>query len=531
MKSIVSYLEQHGPTRSAKLVSMLVDQGIAADTARQRVARLRSPVFKFPLKLLPKNESFVYLAQQRNTEEFWDNFVRDLRETNSVFGFAIDGLLARGGAVPRDQFAVICGGPANPMQKQLNAERILETLTKASFLETVVWSDQQVVRFKGGGAYFPSRDMGEMILLDALREWARKLGFASYNLLAIRREPDLQPIGPFQFDIAGPSYFNPLSEGGKPGFFVADVFSEGTLTEHHIRYFIRKVSVLRSMKMGVKLMPMLVAESFTGAALTAGHAAGISLATPTILFGRRAGAAMSSLIQTLRNAAAHASADNSDRLVRLLTDLTEIEGRAGNLRGVLFELMAAYLARRTAVSIEMGISARDDATGKKVDIDVLKVTQMSAEVTCIECKGKEPGGKVSLLEVEEWLAKIPTIRAFLADHRSLREAAQVYELWTSGTFEADALALLQREKTKRKKVNIGWKDGADVIAIARAGKEKAMADAFDQHFRRHPLAEVSLAVEENPPPFGIPLTDDLFKKLGPAPYGGVPALSAPSEKL
>ena len=102
--------------------------------------------------------------------------------------------------------------------------------------------------------------------------------------------------------------------------------------------------MLRAMRNGISVMPILVAESFTGGALKTGHAAGISLATPTILFGRRVGAAIISLVQTLKNVAAYAAADTPERIVGLITDLSEIEGRAGNLRGVLFELLAGYLA-------------------------------------------------------------------------------------------------------------------------------------------------------------------------------------------
>jgi hypothetical protein len=48
------------------------------------------------------------------------------------------------------------------------------------------------------------------------------------------------------------------------------------------------------------MMPILVAERFTPAALTERHAAGISLATPTTLFGRRVGAAIVSLLDYFR---------------------------------------------------------------------------------------------------------------------------------------------------------------------------------------------------------------------------------------
>ena len=125
--------------------------------------------------------------------------------------------------------------------------------------------------------------------------------------------------------------------------------------------------------------------------------------------------------------------------------------RNGNLRGILFELMVGYLARRNAVSIDMGIRARAPKTGKTKDIDVQAITAHNSGVTAIECKGKEAGGSLSLAEVEEWLAKIPVFRAHYANHSTLREAEQRFEIWTSGSIDADALARLEREKAQRTK--------------------------------------------------------------------------------
>lgn len=515
------FLRQHGPTRSSKLAEALQAEGVNPEAARQRLSRARAPVRKFPLRLLPKKEAFLYLEDQRNTDLFWSNFLRDMRETGSVYALALDGLFARGGTIPFDMFPVISGAPATPMRGQLNANHVRDTLIKASFVDDLYDTDgTRYLRFKGGGPYYPPRRTAELVLLDAVREWARKLGLAGYNTIAIRGEEGLRPIGPFTFDLAGPSYFAPVQQpGGKPGFIVADVFADGTLNENHIQYFIRKVTMLRSMRPGYAVLPFLVGESFTGPALKAGHAAGLSLATPTNMFGRRVGAALASLVETLKNVAAYASSEDPARITRLITDLSEIEGRNDNLRGVLFEFMCAYLARRDAVSIDMGVVARDPETGKVVDVDIFKVTHQMASVTCIECKGKEPGGTLSLDEVRTWLAKAAVMRAHLATHPHYREAEHRFELWTSGTFEPDALAYLKSEKQKRTRAPIDWKDGDAVLALGAAGKEKAMTDAFRQHFLNHPLAEVAYSVQTSNTTSLVVPTSDVLNRIAPGAFG------------
>jgi hypothetical protein len=139
----------------------------------------------------------------------------------------------------------------------------------------------------------------------------------------------------------------------------------------------------------------------------------------TTLFGRRVGAAMMSLVETLKNVAAYASAESPERITRLITDLSEIQGRDDNLRGVMFELLCAYLARRDAVSIDMGVVARDPESGRSVDVDIFKVTHQMASVTCIECKGKEPGGMLTVDDVQTWLRKVAVMRVHLATHPPL----------------------------------------------------------------------------------------------------------------
>lgn len=493
---IQKYLSEHGPSRSSLVVEALIASGLTAEAARQRISRSRKPVRRFPIAMLPKREAFLYLEKDRNSERFWDNFMRDLRATGSVFGMAVDGMIARGGLIRRDAFPVISSAPLLPVANQLSVEVVEKRLLGAGFmrevyLDNVVHYELPISLANASPEGLRARDLTERILLDGVREWARKIGLVSFNAVRVRSEPDLKPIGPFAFDLAGPSYLLPLQGPGKPGFVVADVFAEGRLGPNEVQYFIRKAKMLKSTLKDIGILSIIVADEFSGSALKAGHAAGVIMATPKDLFGRRVGAAITSLMEVLKNAAAYASS-SPERLMSLMDNLFEIEGRNGNLRGVLFELVAGYLARTDAVSIDMNVIAKDPQTGRSAEIDVLKVKHQSASVTAIECKGKEPGGVLTVAEVEEWLKKIPTIRAHLRSHHTFREAEQSFEIWTSGTIEPDALSLLQHEKAKRTKAPIDWKDGQAVLKLASKGKEKGIADALKQHFIRHPLSEVSV---------------------------------------
>jgi hypothetical protein len=498
MDSISDYLEQNGPTRSSIIADWLQkDCQITAEAARKRISRIKQPLRKFPIHLLPKGESFLYHQEQRKEERFWVNLQRDMRATESIFGAAIDGLIARHGVILEKEFLVISGATSTPLKKQLMAKTVADRLINAGIIERRNLEDGNSYLFicrneisnpDWGG--IESRNLTEGIILDGLREWAKKLGLASYNKINIRGEINMKPVGPFMFDLAGPSYLLPFKNKVKqPGFLVADVFSDGILDEYQIRYFIRKAQIIQSVMKNTGVLGMLIAEGFTGKAITEGHTAGIILSTPKDIFGNRAGKAIQTLLETLSDTARYASS-SPERIAKLINDLSEIEGSAGNLRGILFELLVAYLARRSAVSIDMGVRAKDASNGKTADIDILKFTSQGSECTAIECKAKIPGGSVNIEEVQDWIRRLPTFQAHIRSLSHLKEAKITFEIWTSGNFNTDALELLNKEKEKRLKCPISWKDGQQVLSIAKEGKEKAITDALQQHFIKHPLYEV-----------------------------------------
>lgn len=397
--NIQDYLKEHGPNTAAVIGAWLQANGVKAEAARKRLSRALPPIRSFPVPLFPKGTRFMYLQSQRETDRFWTSLHRDLRASGSVYGMAFDGLLARRGVTTVAEFPVISGATVTPIKRQVTAETVIKRLQEARLVTQADYGAGPVI-LVGQGALgaanydgMRARDTVERVIMDGVRDWARSIGAASYNQIAIRGEEALKPVQQFRFDLAGPSYLLPLQRGDKrsPGFLVADVFSEGALDEFHVRYFLRKAKALHSTLKSATILPILVASEFTSAALTTGHAGGILMATPKALFGRRAGEALSTLLTTLNNAAAYASAASPERLIGLVNSLKEIEGRSHNLRGPLFELLAAYLVRKDAVSIDMGVRTRDPKTGEVAEIDILKVREMARRFVAIECKAREPG--------------------------------------------------------------------------------------------------------------------------------------------
>lgn len=311
MDPLTNLLTKYGPSRSSRLSEMLqAEFGATPDAARKRLSRAKPPVRSFPFSLLPKREAFMYLVDDRGSERYWTNFHHALRETESVYAAAIDGMVARGGIVSIDEFAVISGAP-NQQRKHVPASLVLQRLCDAGFLRTANIIDLgemvELAREELGHVDrtgYPLRQSVESVILDGVREWARKLGLASYNSIAIRGEDHLRLVGSYKWDLTGPSYVLPLREGKEfphgQGFLAADAFAGEILDAHHIRYIIRKAMGLRATTKVGRVLPLIIAQGFTGEALTAGRKAGLVMATPANLFGQRVGRALGDLLTMLK---------------------------------------------------------------------------------------------------------------------------------------------------------------------------------------------------------------------------------------
>lgn len=498
MTPIAKVLTKEGPGRTSRLVAKLTQSlGISPAAARQRLWRARASVERHS-GLLPKREAFLYLKRQRNTQIYWDHLLRDLRDTGSIYACAIDGLRARGGVVPVDEFAVVSGAPI-ALKKQVSTSRVMRELVSLGVMREeergglgrCCIAEASALVIPLDTAYVRARRLAEGVVLDALREWAWKNGIGSRNTITIRGESKPCKVGQFKWDLAGPSYLLPLRRTSQAhGFLVADVFTGSRLDVPHIQYFVRKVQTYQKTSNSGSLLPIIMADSFTSEAMTHGHKAGLILATHGSLFGRHTALAITNLMETLVKVATNVAVDE-ESLYRLLNQLSEVEGRAGNMRGIIFELLTAYVAMREyGGKSDLRVLHTHRENGRRVEIDVFCVTERNS-VHLIECKGKAPGGTISLDEVNRWLGKLPIMRDYVEGRVDLREHDQTYAFWTTGSFEPDALEKLKYEKRQRTRRPIDWKDGKAVRAMAVSRGLKAIGDALQEHFLKHPVAKLS----------------------------------------
>ena len=505
MDPIENILKRVGPSRSSTIAKILENElGMSPQAARQRISRNRSVEINRNAGLFPQREMFLYLKQDWGSEQYWTRLIADLRTTGSTYGCAIDGISARGGIVPVGEFDIVSGAPIR-LKKQVSSNQVAAKLMRLHAM--------RVEEIDGVGSCYVANALvtddlcdldprefavlrvAENLALEGLREWVGRNSVGAFTKIAIRGENFPAQVGQFKFDLTAPCYLlpvrNQLRRDGishtSPGFVVADSFVTRALSATHIRYFIRKVKIYEKTSNSGRLFPILLANEFSPRALKEGRSEGLMLVTPNNLFGRHVVSALDNLIETLKDVSR--VLEDEDGLCVLIDALSEIEGRNGNMRGILFELLVAHLVQHAlgAKDLAFRVPHTHSKNGRSTDLDIL-FKKNGNSVHIIECKGKHPGGSISIDEVEEWIEKIPIMRDYLNSRSDLKNLKRVYEFWTSGRFTDEALVRLKREKVSRTQQPIDFKDGGEVCELASNSNLNAIVRTLNEHFLNHPLA-------------------------------------------
>ncbi|WP_052143500.1 hypothetical protein [Aeromonas hydrophila] len=507
--ALINLLKQHGPMLSSDLSKQLeAKYKLNPEAARKRVGRGCPGMNRLNHIVFPHRSRFVYRQEDYGSPFFFRNLMDALRKTRSTYFAALQALEIRDNVMPKNHFLIACGAPI-AQKKHVSAESLLERLIKATLVKEValLGGELYVVRIDHLqmldettlSAQTKGRLIAEKVTLFAVKDWSRNLGMVSYDSVATREDEDsnaLPKVGTFNWDLAGPSYLFPMREYVnttlKPGFFVCDIVLNGRVSVDHLAGFINKCITLRSLRNVGKCLQIFVAESYHSDAFTRLKEMGIIPATTESLFGRDVALALKELCSVLRDTAK--LTQNPDALDKIFCDLSRIEGATSTLRGSLFEFAVAQIARSTFLGYqqEMNRIVRD-SIGAKAEIDIL-AQRPNHEVVFIECKGIHPISTLGDEEVEKWLTKrIPVIRGFVKTHSEWTHLTQRFELWSSGKFSGNAIAMVTAAQANNPKFKIHLRDADYVLAQAMASKEAGLLKTYQQHFVTHPMQEFERA--------------------------------------
>ena len=526
-------LRMEGPCLSSRLCSVLESRGLNAEAARQRISRAPSAVKRLAGLIFPRNVRFLYHELDFNSAHYWHALVRDIEKASPAYTAAIAALRARGGIVPLRHFPVVCGAPV--LQRgQLASQSVLERLLHVRVLKEVdVPAVGRCIAFDANGHLggysqrkLKARLLTEGILLLAVRDWARNLGVISFDKVAIRDEDaDLPKVGTFHWDLAGPSYLRPLARrdrDGKlqPGFVVCDAIVGQFIDKAGVAAFVRKVELVGYLPNLASILPLLVVDHFEAEAFRLARSRGVIAATPESLFGREVAQGLGALLKALTSAGEMAS-KNPDIIDEVFRKLGRIEGAATNLRGALFEMLVGHCVQQCEDGlIDIGKTLRDPESMAAAEADVFRIKERR-EVWCYECRGYQPAAIIDFAMVEEWLTKkVPVMHGALRGEERFQGCRFHFSFWTTGIFAPDALTFLKDAAERTKRYSVEWKDGVAVKKYASKLTRSSVPKILDEHFFRHPLAEMTARRDPGPAARRVAVVADSTCLSNPPNMGG-----------
>nr|WP_319528432.1 hypothetical protein [Pseudomonas laurentiana] len=314
-------LEHWGPCLSNVLADELVRRfGVSASNARQLIKR--STTNRLKGISFPHRSTFVYLTNQYGSMIFFDRLVEALKVTNHACGYGLAALRDRGGLLPIDHFKIACGAP-KLQSKHLSAERVAEQLIAANLIKRVellgIGECLALASFTDEDEQLAFLDLNarlkvEAMALNAVRDWVRRLGIGSWEMVRIRDEGGIPNAGPNYWDLSAPSFLHPLlgSPGiradsdqsvaikPKPGSFVCDIYLGEKLTEDAAKAFIKKCQNVRGFPNVAPILQMFLAESYDQKAVRAIRGHGAIAATLDSLLGTDVAQALHELASVLK---------------------------------------------------------------------------------------------------------------------------------------------------------------------------------------------------------------------------------------
>lgn len=493
---VVDALKLLGPCLSTDLTDYLVKKfGLTPAAARQRVSRAPAVVKRLGHLPFQRNARFLYLQSDYASPWYWERLYEAIYATKGAYARALGAVEARE-IVPLEHFRTACGAPI-AQKKHISADTVLARLVSASVLTTLtlpglgqcVMAKPTFEAINSGEvdlvASTRSRLIAEGILLDSIKEWLRRLAFASYNSIKTRAgvEVPAPKVGTFTWDLTAPSYVAGLVTLGKtkmkPGLVVCDVLLNENVHLGHVEPFLYKVSSLQALKNVGRAMYIFVAQSYELEAFKALRSAGIVPATPDSLFGKDIAEAFRDLIGTLTNAA-KGSLDPM-KFDELFDRLGKLEGATGNMRGAFFELLVAEIIRKTSpAQVELNkICTGKDGTA---EVDVWAVKE-GIIARLIECKGMAPDTLVDDEEVGLWLSnRITRVRQHLSKI-GWKGPKPRFELWTSGILSSSALDRIEKTRianaAKYELVVVGPSELRDAVEVVN---DPPLKKVLEQHF-------------------------------------------------
>lgn len=478
------YIKDNIVVSSRQIIQYFVSQGKTNTSVRKSISRLKDP-FRSVSKIHLANKAKIFYHKAFwKTPDYCEKLTKILLEEHSVYGYALEALRAKSGFIVEKDFPIICG--SGNQKGHIPPELIKQNLLDSGLLSSI--NIEAMGTYLYLSAYnnisVQADETMRIIQLKLLQDWLKKLNFVSFKKNIYRTSLDGSPpqfVSTF-WDLTGPSYLYPLlgNKIPKQGSIVCDLFLNSIVSSSQIQYYLNKLEMLKKCRNIPKFLPIILAPSFETDTFSILRNKGIIVATYSNLYGEETAKLFAELYTSLKNLAAAITKD-PQKMYELFDKLSTFEGISNQIRGPLFEMICVHLAQNTFSAQFIENSKHITSNDKEKELDVF--AQNSSEFIIIECKGYLPNHKVNAEEISEWLKDtIPFVRKTLLQKDPQNNGKKfLFNFWTTSDFDEKAIELLT-SVTIKNNVEIHWKNGKDVLKLAKEKKLHGVIKTLNEYY-------------------------------------------------
>lgn len=460
--------------------SLVKNYNITPVAARKQISRASAPVRKLRNISFDNNQKFIYLDEHFNSDIFFNKLLESIETDSKAYWHFIKAVKNHSGFLTLDQLAAFSSSPIKPLRGHRSSEKIINDLLFTKILleyQDDIVQINPLIESSSSYARYRAFEIAKKAVLNDFYDWARKINLVSFNKgKLLTNKPEFYK---FQWCFTAPSYVQGLSRNKTaPGFLIADIFLGKQLSLDDVDFFLSKIHILRQGARISPFLPVLIMEGTENDAFAKLKSEGVLLGFIDKLFGSEYYQMLRSLVNIIENATT-VIIQNPDQYFQLLETLSKLEGKASNLRGDVFELAVGYYYSQYSQYIEVNKSIEERESGKRKEIDVF-VKLPQNELRIIECKGynyplDEPF-------VKKWLTEnIPLIRKWIINQDHLKDRNLIFELWSTGGFEINALKMLVKSANNTRRYDIRYYGKTEILGLAKGHKnlERIVSNYFN----------------------------------------------------
>lgn len=445
-QKVISLLNKYGPMLSGELARNFEREfGVSNTVARQALSRAKSPVNKICTLSFDKNQKFFYLESQYMSERYIHGLIDAIKRSSQVNWAYICAFQSQNGYVAKSILPSLVSSPVQNVKGHKLHQRIIEDLLKCHIIEEfnethwmlaewVPIQNQSIARAAG-------LEVVKKQVVNDFASWARNINLIGYD--SAKTFMTSAEFAHFQWALTAPAYIQPLYDDEKmrPGFVVADIFYGHVATIEDIKFFLDKLSIIRTFKKLPTFLPILLVEGVTPDALKELKENKVMVAIVKNIFDQKYTELLAEIVSVFSHASAIIS-KNPAKIEMLFNEIAKAKGQYNDIIGDMFELLAGYYYQHIGCRyLEIRKLIRIPDSNDKNEIDVL--VERDGEIIIVECKAT----RFAINEVftEKWLFQtIQRIRSWALeryqDGRKLK-----FQLWSLGGFTPEATSMLTSE--------------------------------------------------------------------------------------